>query len=441
MNEGKTGAFIIGMNGIWEQLAAAAARISTQKGDALNIFENSKDNPANRGLIKKVLSSGHYSVLEHIVINIAFQNVSAVVEQFMIEFRLASFMVKSRRYVDFSDAGYYVPKSLNGANEKIFRDHINYLFGEYEYMESIGVPKEDARFLLPYCFCSNFYCTVNARELLLIIRRMMYGKTAGACELKSIGGQLLHQLKESCPALYDEFYVSRSEFMADTGPAYIPTAEDGIAEGSGGIELIHYSEDADDVLRTAARVKGETYAGAESVLKKHRTRELEHLTYTFIFRGISLSGITHVARHRMQSLTVPSVGNVVPGRYLIPETIRRDEAARERYAAAFRANKNIRLQLKANSADEDDLCYLVLSGNLLDVMSTMNARELSLFFKLRSCRRAQWEIRDFADGLHKKLAGISPEIFMFMGPSCYVEGACPEGKLSCGRPRANLFNE
>ena len=28
-----------------------------------------------------------------------------------------------------------------------------------------GVPREDARFLLPYAFHSNFYCTLNAREL------------------------------------------------------------------------------------------------------------------------------------------------------------------------------------------------------------------------------------------------------------------------------------
>ena len=34
----------------------------------------------------------------------AFENVSVFCEQFIIEFRLASFTVKSRRYVDFADA-------------------------------------------------------------------------------------------------------------------------------------------------------------------------------------------------------------------------------------------------------------------------------------------------------------------------------------------------
>ena len=434
----KTGAIIIGINDIWEPLAASAARISTQKGDALNIFENSKNNPSNRGLIKKVLSSGHSSVLEQIVFNIAFCDVSVVVEQFMIEFRLASFMVKSRRYVDFSDAGFYVPESLDGENKKIYCDHVNYLFGEYNYFESNGVPKEDARFLLPYCFYSNFYCSVNARELLLILRRMLYGAGAYIGEIKTLGMQLLSQLKDMCPILYEEFYISRSEYMSAAPPPVFSADNDINKSKIGAVELVDYTKDADKILRTAARVKGEIYNGAVSILKSPRPREIEHLVYTFIIYGISLSGITHVTRHRMQSLTVPSLTSVDPGRYLIPETIKVSAELHERYLKAFSANIEIIKKLKNSGAVENELVYLGLSGNVLDVISTMNARELFLFFKLRTCCRAQWEIRGLSEKLLNKLIGISPEIFKFMGPSCFVDGVCPEGRLSCGKPRGKL---
>ena len=51
--------------------------------------------------------------------NLAFQNVSAYAEQFMLEFRLASFTVKSRRYVDFSNMGFVVPAFI-GIEERIW---------------------------------------------------------------------------------------------------------------------------------------------------------------------------------------------------------------------------------------------------------------------------------------------------------------------------------
>lgn len=97
---------IVGYSNCGENLCAAGGRISTQPGDVFDILEKSKDAEKNASLIQKVTKSGHNSVIEHLFFNLAFRNVSVVVEQFMIEFRLASFTVKSRRYVDFGDAGF-----------------------------------------------------------------------------------------------------------------------------------------------------------------------------------------------------------------------------------------------------------------------------------------------------------------------------------------------
>ena len=71
-----------------DAVCASAARISTTLGDANEIFENSKKNSNNDTLIKKVLKSGHRSVIEHAIFTIALWNVSAYVEQFFIEWRL-----------------------------------------------------------------------------------------------------------------------------------------------------------------------------------------------------------------------------------------------------------------------------------------------------------------------------------------------------------------
>ena len=125
-------AIIIGMTDTGERVPAASGRISTQPGTALEILELSKDTEKNASLISKVTRSGHTSTVEHTVFNLAFQNVSVLVEQFVIEFRLASFTVKSRRYVDFAKLGYYTPHFESKSIQNKYIEHMDYLYGEYQ---------------------------------------------------------------------------------------------------------------------------------------------------------------------------------------------------------------------------------------------------------------------------------------------------------------------
>ena len=80
--------------------------------------------------------------LEHCYVNLSFENVSVLAEQFLIEFRLASFTVKSRRYVDFSGAGYVAPDFSDPAQAAAFDAAVRALFGIYDELEAAGVPKE-----------------------------------------------------------------------------------------------------------------------------------------------------------------------------------------------------------------------------------------------------------------------------------------------------------
>ena len=66
---------------------------------------------------------------------------------------------------------------------------------------------------------------------------------------------------------------------------------------------------------------------------------------------------------------------------------------------------------------------------------TMNARELMHFFSLRCCNRAQWEIRALAWAMLGMCLREAPALFAKSGPSC-IAGACPEGKMSCGKAEA-----
>lgn len=429
---------IVSCNAHSEEVCASAARISTTAGDAHEIFENARGNPKNRALVEKVLASGHKSLIEHAVFTIAFRDVSVFVEQFFIECRLASFTVKSRRYVDFSALGYYVPPDLEGDDLRQYRDYMDGLFRAYGALLEAGIPREDARFLLPYSFHSNFYCTLNARELARALCEIRYGRGRNIPELQALADQLTAQLEERFPCLLPEIRQTSSPAgeapslrCSRAEPVYLTRQE------AGAVALVNAPAEPLKLLEAACRVqhpgKEPPFTPAELAASR-RPRELEQLAYTFTVSNVTLSGVTHLVRHRMQSIIVPSIETVDHSKFIVPDTIAASPAPLEQYRRAIaEAHAAVR---RLSGALEKYHYYFALSGNVMDLMTTMNARELQWFIRLRSCSRAQWEVRDIAVELLRQLRHSFPALFCHFGPSCFVSGSCPEGRLTCGQKEA-----
>ncbi len=429
-------AAIISWNGKNEEVCASAARISTTPGNALEIFGAAQDNPQNRPLIGKVLQSGHKSVIEHAVFTLALRDVSVYVEQFLIECRLASFTVKSRRYVDFGSLGYHVPPELTGEALSRYRGYMDLLFGAYRELLAGGVPKEDARFLLPYSFHSNFYCTVNARQLGRIISEIRCGRGRGVLELQRLADEITAQLEELFPALLPELTHPDGEAPAPApcrvspDPAFVPQKE------AGAVALLGGPADPAALLAAACRAASPAADPSldwDALLRSDRPRELEQLAYTFRVSDLTLSGITHLVRHRMQSVIIPPIESVDHSRYIVPDTVAAQPALLERYKQVLTEANRLAGQMAEDPALRPYHCYFALSGNLMDVMTTMNAREIKHFIQLRACSRAQWEIRAVAIALLRQLRQSFPELFGQFGPSCFLTGRCPEGRFSCGK--------
>ena len=443
----KSGAFIVGLSDCDEKVTAAGGRVSTQEGTALEIWNKSQDAQKNANLIDKVTKSGHNSVVEHTYYNLVFQNVSAVVEQFLIEFRLAAFTVKSRRYVNFSDAGFFVPEFQDEKLKSRFKEHMASLFALYTEFVEAGVPKEDARFVLPYCLFSNFFCSVNGREFLHMLKAMIYGRGSRFPEIKALGLSLLEQGREKTPGIFKDFELRGENYQDDLDLSFL-NIKRGNAKEQELVELLSFTTDAEEKIAKNALItkygistkeaedickdKDTVSKILEATLHSDRPRPLENAVYTLRYNGVTLSGITHFTRHRMQSLEVPSLTAADHSRYILPPSIVENAALFEKYKAAFAKSLDEYKAMQALGVKEEDLVYYLLSGNVMDILSTMNARELLLFLRLRTCTRAQWEIRAHAIKALQLLRGVSPDLFKFYGPSCFIDH-CPEGRLSCGR--------
>ena len=442
------GAYIIGVSSCGEAVCAAAGRISTQKGTALEIMERSRDKEKNANLITKVTASGHTSTVEHIFFNLAFENVSVAVEQFMIEFRLASFTVKSRRYVDFADCGYHIPDALNDSQKARYTAQMDKLFALYGTLCERGIPKEDARFVLPYCFYSNFFCSLNGRELLGVLRAMLFGRGSKNAEIRAIGAQLLKQCKEAAPGVFGDFEEKNAAYC-DTLPLPPIKKSSGSQSAQPAVALLSCTPDARRLVAKSALMERYCCTGADAdetlkddaallqtldaVVQSGRPRALEMANFTVRFSDVSLSTLTHFARHRMQSIAIPSLTVCDRQSHIIPPVIKETPELLDLYLDAFSSTAALYDAFKTEGVSEDDLVYVLLSGNVIDFVTTMNARELRLFLKLRTCNRAQWEIRALATELLFLLRKDNPLLFARFGPSCVIDGKCPEGRMCCGQ--------
>lgn len=430
---------------------AAAARLSTTSHPAWQLMEQRQGDAQDQALVRKVLSSGHRSVLEHHAMTYALDGVSVLAEQFLIECRLCSFTVKSRRYVDFSQAGYYVPP-LAPALETAYRQAMEARFADYAALTALGVPREDARFVLPYCFYSSLYLSANAREMALLIAHLCWGRGRNFPELRRLGQAMAQPYEGAFPGVLDTLRPQMEAYtpwplavhIAPCAPC-TPRAQLLSAPPEGSRLLaqgLAFSQrfpgqtpSSPPGFREQDAAEAEPFPQALSALVQDpRPRELELLSYVFRLEDLSLAGLTHLARHRIQSpLFSPILTAVNRQRYLLPPSVSGNAPALALYQAAFEAQRKTALNLADQGLSPEDLSYMALSGLTVETITAMNARELLHFMKLRTCTRAQWEIRGLAGQLLEQLRALDPALFSLYGPSCHVMGWCPEGRLSCGR--------
>ena len=198
--------------------------------------------------------------------------------------------------------------------------------------------------------------------------------------------------------------------------------------------------DAHDLLTQAQIYNGMFSADPEGpyapvkLILSERPRELELLHAQFVIRNLSLAAITHLVRHRVQTVLVPHVTQAVYAQnYVLPASISGNAEACAVYQQAFAENAAVFDKMCREGLPAEAAQYFALAGNQLDVLCDMNGRELLHFMKLRTCNRAQWEIRACAVDLLMQLRAACPEVFRHFGPSCFVTGKCPEGRLCCGK--------
>ena len=150
----------------------------------------------------------------------------------------------------------------------------------------------------------------------------------------------------------------------------------------------------------------------------------------------------YVREHGFEYVVPPEIDKIPAAREQFIRAMEDDQRTYEALTAALMEGYLEKLlrqgvpEKKARSQAEkhaiEDARYVLPNACTTRIVMTANARSLRNFFRLRCCNRAQWEIRALAEEMYKLVYAVAPTLFGHSGPAC-VDGACTEGKMSCGK--------
>lgn len=162
-----------------------------------------------RKRLKELKEMGHLSPFEHISFTYAIEGISRACSHQLVRHRIASYTQQSQRYVDMSDFDYIIPGSIKFTgekssivNKKWFEEHMKQIQKWYDEMVSAGIPKEDARFILPNATETKIIVTMNARELLHFFSVRCCNNAQW--EILAMAVEMLRLTRLTCPVIFDD---------------------------------------------------------------------------------------------------------------------------------------------------------------------------------------------------------------------------------------------
>lgn len=176
----------------------------------------------------------------------------------------------------------------------------------------------------------------------------------------------------------------------------------------------------------------------EKVLALGHESVLEHASFSLGIEGVSRVLSHQLVRHRLASYSQQSQRYVSFDEgfsYQVPPSIREDESLQRKYDRMMEQLAELYRHLRERGIPAEDARFVLPNAADTRLVMTMNARELRHFFRLRCCRRSQWEIRILATEILRQVRKIAFSLFHDAGPAC-LSGPCPEGPMSCGEAEA-----
>lgn len=185
-----------------ERTVAMSARLCYSPIGAAQLEEKISDEQAAK-LVRKLVSMGHLSTLEHVTFTFAIEGVSRVLTHQLVRHRIASYSQQSQRYVKEHDFETIVPASIASKPEAKakFDKLMTEIQAMYDEFIALDIPAEDARYILPNATETKIVCTFNARSLLNFFSLRCC--TRAQWEIRALANEMLRQCQAVASVIFE----------------------------------------------------------------------------------------------------------------------------------------------------------------------------------------------------------------------------------------------
>lgn len=190
-----------------EQTIALSAKLCYSDKSIDTLIEEIGDKD-NAKFIKMLLSLGHLSPFEHASFTFSVEGVSRAFLAQITRHRIASFSVRSQRYVSEGEFNYIIPPAITNlgqaAAEKYTLQMQTMLEWYKQWQRELGATgeksNEDARFVLPNACETKMIVTMNARELMHFFNLRCCNRAQW--EIQNVAWQMLEQVLTVAPNVF-----------------------------------------------------------------------------------------------------------------------------------------------------------------------------------------------------------------------------------------------
>lgn len=189
-----------------EATVALAAKLCYSDRELPDLTENIME-ADNSKFIARLTEMGHLSPIEHASFTFSIEGVSRALLAQITRHRVASFSVRSQRYVSEDSFNYVIPpaiEELGAAAVARYKGQMDTIMDWYrDWQSALGrgeKSNEDARFILPNACETKMIVTMNARELMHFFELRCCNRAQW--EIRSVAWLMFEEVVKVAPNLF-----------------------------------------------------------------------------------------------------------------------------------------------------------------------------------------------------------------------------------------------
>lgn len=189
-----------------EKIIYSAGRQCYSDDNAIDLYKKADESKIGK-FIQARIKEGHDSILEHGVFTFSIEGVSRSLLAQLTRHRIASYSVSSQRYNELDNFAYVIPDSIinNQLALEIFLDAMDFCQEWYNQLIEIGIPKEDARYVIPNACETKLIMTINCRSLRNFFKLRL--DIHAQLEIRQLANKMLKLVKQIAPNVFNDFEV------------------------------------------------------------------------------------------------------------------------------------------------------------------------------------------------------------------------------------------